>query len=87
MSIAAYKKYDRLLVAVDCIIFGFDGTNLRALLIKRNFEPEKNNWSLMGGFVTKDESVDDAAKRVLQQLTGLKDIYIKQLSCCASTNI
>jgi 8-oxo-dGTP diphosphatase len=81
MSIAAYKKYDRVLLAVDCIIFGFDGTNLKALLIKRNFEPEKNNWSLMGGFVKKDESVDDAAKRVLQQLTGLKDIYMEQLSC------
>jgi 8-oxo-dGTP diphosphatase len=81
MSIAAYKKYDRVLLAVDCIIFGFDGTNLKALLIKRNFQPEKNNWSLMGGFVKKDESVDDAAKRVLQQLTGLKDIYMEQLCC------
>jgi 8-oxo-dGTP diphosphatase len=81
MSIEQYKKYDRVLLAVDCIVFGFDGINLKALLIKRMFEPQKNNWSLMGGFVRRDESVDEAAKRVLQQLTGLKDIYMEQLSC------
>jgi 8-oxo-dGTP diphosphatase len=81
MSIEQYKKYDAVLLAVDCIVFGFDGINLKALLIKRMFEPQKNNWSLMGGFVRRDESVDEAAKRVLQQLTGLKDIYMEQLSC------
>lgn len=48
-----YQKEDQVLLAVDCIIFGFDKTNLKILLIKRNFEPEKGKWSLIGGFLKK----------------------------------
>src|SRR5689334_2768101 len=81
MDIKKYKSHDRILLAVDCIIFGFDGKELKALLIKRGFEPEKGKWSLMGGFVNKSESVDDAASRILKQLTGLTNIYMEQLSC------
>lgn len=81
MDIHKYNSNDRLLVAVDCIIFGFDGKELQALLIKRAFEPEKGKWSLMGGFVGKDESTDDAAGRVLMQLTGMSNIYMEQLHC------
>jgi 8-oxo-dGTP diphosphatase len=51
MDINKYKSQDRILVAVDCIIFGFDGKQLQALLIKRGFEPEKGKWSLMGSWV------------------------------------
>ena len=74
--IKRYQHADRLLVAVDCIIFGFDKNQLRLLLTKRAMEPEKGNWSLIGGFVGKNESLDDAATRVLYKLTGLKNIYI-----------
>ncbi len=74
-----YKDHDRILVAVDSIIFGFDRSGLKLLLIKRDFEPEKGNWSLMGGFLNKDESLDEAADRVLQKLTGLKNVYLEQL--------
>jgi len=81
MSISQYKNNDRLLIAVDCIIFGFDGLHLKALCIKRGFEPQKSKWSLMGGFVNKSESVDDAAKRILDALTGLTGIYMEQLFC------
>jgi 8-oxo-dGTP diphosphatase len=81
MEINKYKSHDRILLAVDCIIFGFDGRQLQALFIKRGFEPEKGKWSLMGGFVNKNESVDDAASRVLNQLTGMTDIYMEQLYC------
>jgi 8-oxo-dGTP diphosphatase len=81
MDINKYTSHDRILVAVDCIIFGFDGNQLKALLIKRGFEPEKGKWSLMGGFVSRDESTDEAAIRVLHQLTGMHDIYMEQLYC------
>ncbi|MBL7856613.1 MAG: NUDIX hydrolase [Cyclobacteriaceae bacterium] len=81
MDINKYKSHDRILVAVDCIIFGFDGHTLKALLIKRGFEPEKGNWSLMGGFVSKEESTDEAAIRILYQLTGMMNIYMEQLFC------
>ncbi len=74
-----YSKQTRILVAVDCIIFGFDGYELKILLIKRGFEPEKGKWSVMGGFVGADEKPEDAASRVLKQLTGLKDVYMEQL--------
>jgi 8-oxo-dGTP diphosphatase len=81
MDIGKYKSHDRVLLAVDCIIFGFDGTQLKALLIKRGFEPEKGKWSLMGGFVNKNESTDEAAGRILHQLTGLENVYMEQLHC------
>ena len=79
MDLTNYNNHYRILVAVDCIIFGFDGTQLKALLIKRGFEPEKGKWSLMGGFVREDEGTDEAANRVLNQLTGMKSIYMEQL--------
>lgn len=74
-----YANQQRLLAAVDCIIFGFDGYDLKLLLIKRGFEPEEGKWSLMGGFVQADETPGDAAARVLRQLTGLRDVYMEQL--------
>lgn len=75
----SYKIEDKVAVAVDCIIFGFDTEGLKLLLIKRGFEPEKGKWSLMGGFLKKDENLDQAANRVLEQLTGIKNIYMEQL--------
>ena len=86
MSIVQYKDHDRILIAVDCIIFGFEGKQLKGLFIKRGFEPQKDKWSLMGGFVRAKESVDEAATRILHQLTGMKDIYMEQLSCFGNTD-
>ena len=76
-----YSHHPKLLVAVDSIIFGFNENehDLKLLLLKRNFQPEKGNWSLMGGFVSTDENLDDAAKRIVAQLTGLNDVYMEQL--------
>lgn len=78
MMLNSYKSEDKVLVALDCIIFGFDNDDLKILLIKRDFEPEKGNWSLIGGFLKKDETLDDAAARVLYRLTGVHDIYMEQ---------
>ncbi|WP_326991638.1 NUDIX domain-containing protein [Chitinophaga sp. 212800010-3] len=74
-----YSGQSRMLVAVDCIIFGFDGESLKLLLIKRGFEPMKNKWSLMGGFVQGNESFETAATRILHKLTGLEGVYMEQL--------
>jgi ADP-ribose pyrophosphatase YjhB (NUDIX family) len=74
-----YSNQSRVLVAVDSIIFGFDGSDYKILLIQRGFAPEKEKWSLMGGFVQINESVDEAADRILKQLTGLEDVYLEQL--------
>ena len=74
-----YSTSDKVLLAVDCIIFGFDKEALKILLIKRDFEPEKGKWSLMGGFLKKDENLDEAANRILYKLTGINNVYMEQL--------
>ena len=74
-----YPHTTRILLAIDCIIFGFDGEELKLLLIKRNFEPEKDKWSLMGGFLKENEDLEIGAKRILHELTGLENVYVEQL--------
>lgn len=74
-----YDNIERFPVALDGIIFGFNRKELKLLLIKRDFEPKKGYWSLMGGFLQSDESLDEAASRILTKLTGLKNIYLEQL--------
>ena len=82
----SYSSVDKVLLAVDCIIFGFDAGQLKILLIKRDFEPERGKWSLIGGFLKKEESLDDAAIRILISCTGLHDIYMEQLYSYSEIN-
>lgn len=65
-------------MAVDCIIFGFIENELDVLLLSRDFEPGKGKSSLIGGFVEEEESLDEAARRILYDLTGLKDVFLEQ---------
>lgn len=83
-----YSNHPKLLVAVDSIIFGFNENehDLKLLLLKRHFQPELGKWSLMGGFVAPDESLDDAAKRIVAQLTGLNNVYMEQLYTFGDVN-
>ena len=74
-----YSSNPTFYVSVDCIIFGFNEDGLSLLLLKRNFEPAKGEWSLMGGFIQQNESADEAAKRILAELTGLQDVYMEQV--------
>lgn len=76
---AFYEQNPKFYVGIDCIIFGFDKGRLNLLLIKRKFAPAKGKWSLMGGFIQENESADDAAKRVLGELTGLDNVYMEQI--------
>lgn len=75
-----YSEHSKHLVAVDCIIFGYDilEKEIKLLVIKRSFEPVRGKWSLAGGFVKKNESLDEAACRILHKLTGLKGVYMEQ---------
>lgn len=81
-----YSQNPRFYVGVDCIILSVINQRLSLLLAKRKFEPEKGKWSLMGGFVQDGESVDDAARRVLHQLTGLTDVYMEQVQAFGATD-
>lgn len=74
-----YSSNPTFYVGIDCIIFGFNEGELNLLLLKRNFQPAMGEWSLMGGFVQQSESVNDAAKRVLTELTGLENVYMEQV--------
>ena len=74
-----YNEYSKVLVSVDCIIFGFDGSNLQVLIGKRQMDPGRGEWSLYGGFVGSNENLEDAANRVILELTGMKGLYIRQV--------
>jgi len=75
-----YKLPERHLVSIDNAIFGYENEQLKLLLFKRNIEPEKGKWSLVGGWVNPNESGEDAAHRVLTSITGLKDLFMEQVS-------
>ena len=81
-----YSLHPRFYHAVDCIIFGFSGGELSLLLLKRKFNPGKGEWSLMGGFVQEGENMDDAAKRVLTELTGLTNVFMEQVGSFGQVN-
>ena len=79
MTASFYKNRDTHLIAVDCIIMGFKDNDLHVLAAKRQFEPMKGSWSLMGGFVNQCESINEAAGRVLDEFTGIDGIFMEQL--------
>lgn len=81
-----YKDKTQYYVAVDCVIFGFENDQLKLLLYKRDFEPEKGQWSLMGGFLHENENLDMAAYRVLAKITGLRNIYMEQMYAFSEIN-
>ena len=72
-------EYPRAALTVDCVVFGFDEAELKVLLIQRALEPFKGKWALPGGFVRVNETLDDAARRELDEETGLKNVFLEQL--------
>lgn len=74
-----YQQKDKMYVATDCIILGFDSGKLKLLIFKRRVEPNKGAWSLIGSFVKLDEDVSSAAERVLEEITGLKNVFMEEL--------
>lgn len=71
-------KYPHPSVTTDCVIFGFDGSKLKVLLIERGIEPYKGRWAFPGGFLKMEESAEEGALRELQEETGLTGAYIEQ---------
>jgi 8-oxo-dGTP diphosphatase len=74
-----YKGHPKYLLAVDCVILGYEKEELKLLLYPRGFEPVKGKWSLMGGFVQMNESCEEAACRILNQTTGLENIFLQEV--------
>jgi 8-oxo-dGTP diphosphatase len=74
-----HYEYPRAALTVDCVVFGLDETELKVMLIERDLEPFAGKWALPGGFVRVDETIEEAARRELQEETGLNKIYLEQL--------
>jgi ADP-ribose pyrophosphatase YjhB (NUDIX family) len=67
-------------LSIDCVIFGFENADLEVLLIKRAISPRRGWWALPGGFILKDEDLNQAARRILFETTGVTDIYMEQVA-------
>ncbi|MDR1609912.1 MAG: NUDIX domain-containing protein [Candidatus Symbiothrix sp.] len=74
-----YRNEDKHFVSVDCIILGFKENAIHVLIIKRKFDPLKGERSLMGGFIRKNESLNDTVSRVVKEYTGIENVYWEQV--------
>ena len=72
-------EYARAALTVDCVVFGLDETDLKVLLIQRKLAPFQHAWALPGGFVRVAETLDEAARRELEEEAGVSDVYLEQL--------
>lgn len=86
MTYTNYKSVDKVLVAVDCVIFGYEEGELKLLLFQRQLEPEIGKWSLVGGWLNSEESVESAANRVLKKTTGLDNVFLEQVNIFSLPN-
>lgn len=73
------NQYFKSAFSVDNVLFGFDEKMLKVLLIKRGEEPFSDYWALPGDLVYPDENLRDAPLRVLNQLTGIQNMYLEQV--------
>jgi 8-oxo-dGTP diphosphatase len=81
-----FNTFFKSAFTVDNVIFGFDEGDLKVLLIKRGEEPHQGKWALPGYFVYPNEDLDDAAARVLEELTGLRDVFLEQVKTFGAVN-
>ncbi|MCH5600515.1 NUDIX hydrolase [Niabella ginsengisoli] len=76
---SSHPEYFNIAVSVDCVIFGYEGKELKVLLIKSDFEEFSDLYSLLGDLVKPDEDLDAASYRVLRERTGLDDVFLQQV--------
>jgi 8-oxo-dGTP diphosphatase len=73
------QEFFKTALTVDNIILGFDEADLKVLLIKRGTEPYMDSWALPGDFMYPTEELDSSASRILEELTGIKNVYLEQV--------
>ena len=86
MENSRYSSNQNITVAIDCVIFGFDSKKLNLLLFKRRVSPFKGSWSLIGEVLENNVSLNQSATDILSKLTGLENIYLKQLKTYGALN-
>lgn len=79
-------RYPHPAMTADCVIFGFDGKALKVLLVERGLEPFLGSWALPGGFMKIDETIEQTARRELEEETGLKGVYMEQFRVYSTVN-
>lgn len=79
-------RYPHFAITADCVVFGFDGENLKLLLVERGLEPYKGMWALPGGFMRPEEPIDLTAERELREETNLSGIYLEQFKVFSNVN-
>ncbi len=80
------QNINRIALSVDCVIFGFDESKLKVLLIRSDLKKYLGKWSLLGDLVFPNEDLDAAAYRILKQRTGLSDVYLEQVHTFGNVN-
>ena len=86
MSQVYTYKYPHPAVTVDALVFGFDGTDLRLLLIERGKEPYAGKWAFPGGFMEMDETAEEGVLRELQEETGLQVVNMRQIGAFSAVH-
>ena len=81
-----YSEHAKVWVSVDVIIFGFDEGKLKVLIGRRQMDPGRGEWILYGGFVAANEGIDECASRTLKELTGLRNLYMRQVGAFGSVD-
>lgn len=81
---ALVDSYPKVPITVDCVIFGFQDSKLKVLLIKSDLEKYRNKLSLLGDIVQDEEELDEAAYRVLKERTGMNDVFLDQVRAFSS---
>jgi 8-oxo-dGTP diphosphatase len=80
------KRYFSFAVSIDCVVFGFDGGELKVLLIERSEDPYKGMWALPGNLVSPEKDLNSSVNQVLFELTGLSNLYFEQIETFGEVN-
>ncbi|HEX2847268.1 MAG TPA: NUDIX domain-containing protein [Chitinophagaceae bacterium] len=82
----SHLDYFNIAVSVDCVIFCYENKELKVLVIKSDLEEFSNLYSLLGDLVRLDEDLDTASYRILQERTGMEDVYLEQVHTFGSVD-
>jgi len=75
----SHLDYFNIAISVDCVIFGYDDKELKVLLIKSDLEEFAGLYSLLGDLIRPDEELEAASYRILNERTGMDDVYLEQV--------